>query len=215
MTEFTPALGYRWLTPFYDIALSFMTREKQWRHRLLRQVQPGPTSCIFDVGCGTGSFAILCKKSQPAARVIGIDPDAEVLTLARKKASDAQADVEFIEGFLSQELLSNLPLPTHIVSSLVFHQVPIEEKRRLLEVMHKALGSRGVLHVADYGQQRTLAMRAAFRSTVQLLDGLKDTQPNADGALPIIMKEVGFSRVEELDVVPTITGSISLYRARS
>lgn len=31
--------------------------------------------------------------------------------------------------------------------------------------------------------------------------------------LPILMSEVGFSNVEETDVVPTVTGSISLYRA--
>jgi hypothetical protein len=51
--------------------------------------------------------------------------------------------------------------------------------------------------------------------TVQMLDGVGDTQPNADGVLPEIMKEVGFATVEEVAIIRTMTGSISLYRAKA
>ena len=78
--------------------------------------------------------------------------------------------------------------------------------------MFAALPAGGELHIADYGLQRTRLMRAAF-SIVQRVDGYEDTQPNADGVLPILMQEAGFARVEETRVIPTVTGSISLYRA--
>jgi hypothetical protein len=68
------------------------------------------------------------------------------------------------------------------------------------------------LHIADYGWQRTPAMRLAFR-IVQSLDGFAGTQPNADGCLPVLMREAGFAGVMETSVIPTLTGSISLYRA--
>ena len=68
------------------------------------------------------------------------------------------------------------------------------------------------MHIADYGLQRTRLMRSLFRF-VQYVDGYKDTQPNADGILPVLMKETGFAQVEETTVIPTPTGSISLYRA--
>jgi hypothetical protein len=42
---------------------------------------------------------------------------------------------------------------TKVVSSLVFHQVPMIEKEAALAAMYNALGRRGELHVADYGLQ--------------------------------------------------------------
>jgi len=99
-----------------------------------------------------------------------------------------------------------------IVSSLVFHQVPMAEKRAGLAAMRAALAPGGVLHVADYGLQRTALMRRLFR-IVQKGDGYENTEPNARGVLPELMREVGFRSVEETAVIPTPTGSISLYRS--
>jgi hypothetical protein len=56
-------------------------------------------------------------------------------------------------------------------------------------------------------------MRRLFR-IVQQGDGYENTEPNARGVLPELMKEVGFHAVEETAVVATPTGSISLYRAQ-
>ena len=43
---------------------------------------------------------------------------------------------------------------------------------------------------------------------------MDDTQPNADGVLPKLMHAAGFVDIREISVVPTLTGSITLYRAR-
>lgn len=59
---------------------------------------------------------------------------------------------------------------------------------------------------------RCKAFDGALNSDI-LIDFLRDTQPNADGILPLLMKEAGFEQVEETDVVPTLTSSLSLYRA--
>ena len=103
--------------------------------------------------------------------------------------------------------------PAKIVSSLVFHQVPMEEKVAALAAMYAALGSGGEVHIADYGLQRTPLMRALFRGVIQNLDGRVNTEPNARGALPDLMRAAGFQSVEETLVIPTISGSISLHRA--
>ena len=52
---YTPALGYRWLTPFYDSALALLTREGTWRNRLIEEIDPKEDDRILDVGCGTGT----------------------------------------------------------------------------------------------------------------------------------------------------------------
>ncbi|MDR3417564.1 MAG: hypothetical protein P4L83_15415 [Nevskia sp.] len=64
-----------------------------------------------------------------------------------------------------------------IVSSLIFQQIPLAEKRAGLAAIFSALGAGGELHVADYGLQRTRLMRTLF-GVVQRVDGYEDPQPN-------------------------------------
>jgi len=212
--DFTPALGFSRLTPVYDLVIGLLTRERRWRRLLVERIDPLPGEKILDVGCGTGSLAILLKTRQPAAHVAGIDPDETVLAIARRKAAARSAEVFFIEGFLAADILGMTGPFDKIVSSLVFHQVPLEEKARILSLMHDGLVPGGTLHVADYGLQRSTLSRLLFRATVQQLDGVADTQPNADGVLPELMKTVGFADVAEDLSIATVTGSISLYSAR-
>lgn len=68
----------------------------------------------------------------------------------------------------------------------------------------------GELHLADYGLQSGRLMRMLFRATVQRLDGVADTQPNADGVLPALMREAGL-RLERERIIATPTGSISIF----
>ena len=55
-------------------------------------------------------------------------------------------------------------------------------------------------------------MRTLFRSTIQRLDGVSDTQPNADGVLVPLMTQAGFAQIEEPAQFNTITGSISILK---
>ncbi len=211
--DFVPALGQNWLTPLYDVTIALTTREGRWRKLLLKAADPQPDDTILDIGCGTASFAILLKRTSPQTRVIGLDPDREVQVIAKRKASEAGADIEFVEamGDAPPEAIQQAGV-TKVVSSLVLHQVPLEGKRAIIGKAYELLPSGGRLHIADFGEQRTKLMRFLFGS-VQRLDGVEYTQPNADGVLPEIMRKSGFSPVEETVVIPTLVGSISLYRA--
>ena len=208
--DFTPAVP---LLCAYDLIVAAFTRESKWRAALLRQLDPQPSDIIADIGCGTGSFLALIGKSVKSVSLIGIDPDSRILLRAGRKFAAAGLTARFGQGYLrdSRTLLVGAGV-NKIVSSLVFHQVPLAEKRAGLAAIFSALGPGGESHIADYGLQRTHLMRCLFRF-VQYVDGYKDTQPNADGILPVLMKETGFAQVEETTVIPTPTGSISLYRA--
>lgn len=212
---FTPALGYAPLTPLYDLAIAALTRERIWRGQLVTQVDPQDGERILDVGCGTGSLALQLKAAAPGSQVIGIDPDPEVLAQALRKSQTQGKTIDWREGFLNTAAAVEIGPVDKVVSSLVFHQVPLTGKKTLLGVIHSALEPGGELHIGDYGLQRTSLMRTLFRCTVQSVDGIEDTQPNADGVLPELMREAGFDQVLERAVISTVTGSISLYVARA
>ena len=202
---YTPPLGTG-ATAGYDRAIRRWTRELRWRRAMIAALVPRPGEIIIDVGCGTGSFAVMLKATTPGATVIGIDPDEEALAIARAKADAAWLAICWERGFARDIERRGVDA---VVSSLMFHQVPMAEKRAGLSAMYASLRPGGRLVIADYGRQRAL-MRLLFRVTIQRLDGVTDTQPNADGLLPTLVRDAGFGNVRELRPIYTVTGSITL-----
>ena len=213
MTEetFTPALGRAGPTSAYDRAIRFWTREGRWRPLFVKQIDPRPGERILDVGCGTGTLAVLLKQRTSSCEIVGLDPDPQILDLAREKARSAGVAIDFRQGFARDANTLGGTGYDKVVSSLVFHQTPMAEKRVGLKSMTAAAKATGELHVADYAEQRTWLMRRLFR-IVQNIDGFENTQANADGALSRLLSEISNNmRIES--VVPTPTGAITLFRA--
>ena len=210
---YVPALGDRRLSPLYDTTISLMTCERTWRRAFVKQIDPEPRDVILDLDCGTGTLAILLKQACPSASIYGVDPDPDILTRAEAKARDKDLLIHFAHGFAQDTVMIATGVrPNKVVSSLVLHQVPLDGKRSTIFSAFAGLRGGGELHIADYGFQASPLMRFAFRQ-VQSLDGFANTQPNADGILPELMWEAGFEHVCENAVIPTPTGSISLYSA--
>lgn len=211
--SFTPAAGDPKYTKYYDTVIALLTREDRWRSAVIARLELTQDDVVVDVGCGTASLAIRIKQQQPGARVIGVDPDPQVLAIARAKVRRAGVQVEFVEGMGDRAVeLLGPGLATKVVSSLVLHQCPVPMKKAMIANMFTLLRPGGELVIADYGLQRDALMRLGFR-IVQFVDGKRDTQPNADGILPGLIEQAGFADVAEVSVIRTGTGSISLYRA--
>ena len=213
--SFIPAAGVTWLTPLYDMGVALLTRERVWRQALLRQVAPGDGDVVAEVGCGTGSWLVLAARAAPRAVFVGIDPDRAVLARARSKARANSVTIEWLEGYADQtDALLRGRRATKIVCALVFHHLSPDGQRCALAAFHATIAPRGELHIADYGLQRSRRMRFLFRQTIQRLDGVATTAANARGEVPERCREAGFHEVAETCCFATLTGSISLYRAR-
>ncbi|MBO9695966.1 MAG: class I SAM-dependent methyltransferase [Sphingopyxis sp.] len=209
---YTPPAGYHFLTPFYDRGVAWTTRERRWREQLVRHMALTGADILLDVGAGTGNLAVLVDRQGSGARYLGVDPDGAALAIARAKTYESPSKTEFRTGHFTAESVRDWPVPNKVALCLVLHQVGLEEKARLLRECWKCLPDGGELYVADYGEQTGL-MRLLFRLTIQLLDGRTDTQPNADGLVPVLVREAGFRNVREIERFRTITGSISIIAA--
>lgn len=209
---YTPALRFHALTGCFDALMAHSAKQARLRGLLLDQLDPQPGQRVVDLGCGTGTLAILLKQRTPESEVVGVDPDPDALRIARGKADAAGVKIEFREA-----LAWEAHLPAHsfdrVVSSLVFHHLSFQDKRRALATAREWLRPGGELHVADWGRAQNPLMRLAFLG-VQLLDGFETTAENARVGLAPAIRSAGFEAVEETHRERTIFGTLSLYRAR-
>ncbi|MBA2483951.1 MAG: methyltransferase domain-containing protein, partial [Nitrosomonas sp.] len=115
-----------------------------------------------------------------------------------------------------QAFSEELPYPNEyfdrVVSSLFFHHLTRDHKKRTGKEIFRILKPHGELHVADWGRASNLLMRGLF-IPVQLLDGFKNTQDNVSGKLVGLFEQAGFAQVMERQAFNTIFGTMVLYSA--
>ncbi len=210
--RYVPALGFRWLTSFYDPLAALWLPEDDMRRDLVEQAGLRPGQRVLDIGCGTGTLLGLVIERCPAALAWGIDGDRAMLARARAKLTGAPGHVGLIRG-----LASDLPFPPasfdRVLTSLVLHHLTTRTKARTLAAAHALLRPGGELHVADWGDPQDLPMWLAFQG-VRLLDGRETTDDNYYGRLPGFMRDAGFTDVRETGRRRTVFGPLVLWSAR-
>ncbi len=210
-SKYVPALGFHWLTPFYDAVAGATAREHTFKQALISQAEIEPGQSVLDLACGTGTLAIWIKQIYPSTVVFGMDGDTAILSMAVRKARRADVSVEFNKA-MSFELPYLDGCFDRVVSSLFFHHLSWPEKKRTAEEIFRVLRPGAQLHIADWGKAKNTLMRVLY-VPVQLLDGYKNTQDNVSGRLIELFEQTGFVEVSERQSFNTIFGTLSLYSA--
>jgi ubiquinone/menaquinone biosynthesis C-methylase UbiE len=209
--RYLPALRFRSLTRFYDPLARLTTRETTFKRQLLEQASPASGDRVLDLGCGTGTLALLIKRAQPGAEVSGLDADPEMLASGRAKAAADGVEIRFDEG-LSNELPYEDGSLDAVVSTLFFHHLVPTVKRQTAAEIARVLRPGGELHVADWGRPSDPVMRALSVS-IWLLDGSEPTRDNLAGRLPRIFEAAGLDGAAETGRLRTAFGTMAFYRA--
>lgn len=209
--EFVPALGYHWLTRLYDPLLALTLRERALKQQLVDQAGLRPGQDVLDFGCGTGTLAILLKRSCPGARVVGLDPDVNVLALAREKIAAGGLDIELRQGFLTADTFAPASFD-RIVSTLVLHHLTHEERAAVFAVFRHILRPGGQLHIADFGLPASRYARL-ISGLFQHFDGAERTADNLAGRLAVQVADAGFAGTNVVAHRGTVFGTVEYLRA--
>jgi ubiquinone/menaquinone biosynthesis C-methylase UbiE len=207
--RYVPAAGIDALTGVYDLGIRLTMREKRWRPLIAEHIAAIQPGVVVDVGCGTGTLTIAMATDLPGARVVGIDGDPKVLDLARAKAGSDR--VEWVEG-LADELPFGAGEVDAVVTTLVFHHLPLTIKRAALTEARRVLRPGGRLVVADWGKPQDPLMSVAFLA-LQSLDGFANTGDNRRGMIPQLIEEAGFVGLDLLRRLRTVGGTFEVMAA--
>jgi ubiquinone/menaquinone biosynthesis C-methylase UbiE len=201
--EYIPALGIRALTPFYDLIQRWVVRDTIYKSRLIEQANIQPNHSVLDLGCGTGTLAIMVKQTVATADVVGLDADPQMLSVANSKTARENVTIKFDQG-----LTFSLPYPDasmdRVLSSLMIHHLKTPDKDRTAQEVYRVLKPGGQLHVIDFGKPQTFygKLLAPF------LHGFEEANDNIAGRLPQIFEQAGLI-IREMGDFMTFFGSLT------
>jgi ubiquinone/menaquinone biosynthesis C-methylase UbiE len=202
--RYLPAAGRDIFLPLYDPLTRLMGGERILR-RLLDQASIKPNHRVLDVGCGTGTLAVLIKRKHPDVDVVGLDPDPKALARARTKARRAGVSLRFEEGFGDALPFADASFD-RVFSSMMFHHLPHDVKRKMLAEVRRVLKPGGRLEFVDFA-----GSPGSFLAHV--LPGRQSLPSVADDRLLARMREAGFSDARRLADQNTIFGRVAFYQA--
>lgn len=209
--QFIPALGYDWLTGFYDLTIKLTMPEKKFRNKLIKNLDPKKDEQILEFGFGTGQNLILAKQWSPDTQFTGLDIDPKVKKITEQKLLRNKIDISLFLYDGGKFPFDNDKFDK-VFSSLVFHQLDTNTKKHCLKEINRILKPNGKLVIGDWGKPKSKFMRFLFY-TVQLLDGFKTTQENVEGLLPKYIENIGFQNVKEVGCINTKIGTYCYYLA--
>ena len=210
--DFIPALRFKRLTPLFDFVAAVTVRDRAIKGRLLTRAAIATGEDVLDVGCGTGTLAVMAARAAPNVTVTGLDADATILAKARNRARAARLTIGFDRGMSTSLPYADASFDV-VLSTLFFHHLPDDAKRQTAAELVRVLRPGGRLVVGDLGRPQDPLMRVAVRATVQLLDGVATTALNVRGELPDVLEAAGLGEVTVRDRVRTLTGTSEIVTA--
>jgi len=202
---FMPAAGRDVFLPLYDPFMSLFGFRKI-QQVLVDQAGLQPNHRVLDVGCGTGTFAVLIKRLHPDIDVVALDPDSKALARGERKAKKAGTSIQFDRGF-SDALPYDAGTFDRVFSSMMFHHLRKSEKETTLREVRRVLKPGGRLEFVDFVISNRHGLLARMLHPQQFL------ADNADARLVEMMTRAGFTLARQVNYRDTVFGRTGFYQA--
>jgi len=210
---------------YYDLLAWILTlgRERAFRQRLVELAGLQPRDKVLDIGCGTGTLAIVAKQRVgPEGTVDGVDASPEMIGRAKRKASKAGVEVRF-----QIAIVEDLPFPDEcfdvVMSTLMLHHLPRPVREQCVREMRRVLKPGGRVLAVDFAtparERKGLLARShrhghmALREIVELLNegGLRVVERGAVGVsdLHFVVADMPLSGENAMNSPVPVTQSFS------
>jgi ubiquinone/menaquinone biosynthesis C-methylase UbiE len=137
----------------YDALVWLLTlgRERRFREKLIEHAHLGAGETVLDVGCGTGTLAIVAKGRVGASgSVLGIDPSPAMIARATAKARRAGVEVDFRTGVVEALQFPDAQFDV-VLSTLMMHHLPRTARESCAREIRRVLKPGGRVLVVDFG----------------------------------------------------------------
>jgi ubiquinone/menaquinone biosynthesis C-methylase UbiE len=157
ITTFTDLLGKFRL---YDLVakLTAGKKGKEFLTRIISLAELNGDEKILDVGCGTGTLACEIARKYSGVSISGIDISENLINGARHKGKDGNYNIDFRIG-------SALELPygentfDAVFTTIMFHQLDVNEKRRAVQEIYRVLKINGRYVSVEFGPKAETKLR--------------------------------------------------------
>jgi ubiquinone/menaquinone biosynthesis C-methylase UbiE len=204
--DYIPAAGHDVFLPGYDL-VTRLSGFGRVHDRLIGQAELADDYRVLEIGCGTGNLTIRAKRAHPSIEMIGSDPDPLALRRAQRKAARLSG-IRFERGYAQRLPYSDGEFD-RVLSSMMLHHLDSDAKTAAAAEVFRVLRPGGRLHVVDMGGNMSahdgLSARLTLRSPLAV--------GNLGGAIPRVLRSVGFDCAEVDTHVQRFVGRLTYYRA--
>lgn len=211
-------LSFSFWSRLYDTSTSSFGYGKGFRRENLRLAKlPSRPIKLLEVGCGTGSLSLEASVFvNPGSYIVGIDPEPEMLRVARYKVDLLQLnDKGSVSIIFEKGLIQNMPFKEDcfdvVLCTMVSHHLTRTQKFLGFKEIFRVLKPGGVFINTDFGLPISLA-KFGFTSFIKLFiflyynvletvagNFMELVKDNFTGMLVEIMRKAGFVNVHYME----------------
>ena len=179
---------------FYDSIVFVFTlgRESRQRKEILDIAMIQPNERVLDVGCGTGTLAIMAADDSGARRIVGVDPDPKMIQRASKKAGENRTNLHFSVGECQSLKMDDASFELILTTFTLHHMPGGETQRKCLSEMKRVLVPGGRLLLVDFAGGHGHHHHV---NPCQLFCGAHENENASNDPMVGLLEQAGFENV--------------------
>lgn len=205
-----PALGYRFLTNFYDLIIKVLMPNK-FRSKFIQLIDVKENQKILDFGTGTSEIAILLKKNNANINVVGIDTDSKILEIAKRKIKKTGYNIQ-LKLYNGEQLPFENDSFDKVVECLVFCNLSLQQQEICLNEIYRVLKPNGCFYLCDYGYEKIKAKRFVF-DFLRMITPFRKLLVDSDKQLYEQIEKTRFKEIAFNFTIKTITSTLYYFKA--